>query len=254
MSPAASTVASVLRERALVLGREADDHVARQVELACERLETAEVGGDRVAAAHRAQHAVVARLERDVQVPRDGRRLAERGDEVSSTWLISIELSRSRSSPGVAPTSRTRRGRSKPAARSRKQPRLIPVRTTSRWPCVDAPATSRSTASARAAARCAADERDHAEPARERAAVLDLDERPHPVEPRVGLDAADRADVAGDERGGLLGAARDDGDVRRAGRRARPGEVRGAAGQVDAFVACARRGQRPCGSSRRPRS
>ena len=69
------------RERGVVLGREADDHVARQVELVRERLEPAEVGGGRVAASHRAQDAVVAGLERDVEVARGGRRLAQRGDE-----------------------------------------------------------------------------------------------------------------------------------------------------------------------------
>ena len=69
------------RERGVVLGREADDHVAREVELAGERLEPAQVRVDGVAAPHRAQDAVVAGLERDVQVARDGRRLAQRGDE-----------------------------------------------------------------------------------------------------------------------------------------------------------------------------
>src|SRR5690242_13346344 len=44
----------------------------------------------------------------------------------------------------------------------------------------------------RPAARGTAHERDHAERAGERAAVLDLDERADPVEARVGLDAADR--------------------------------------------------------------
>ena len=71
------TTRSVARERRLVLGREADDHVGRQVEVR-ERRQTPQVGRRGVAAAHRAQHAVVARLERDVQVPRDGRRLAQR--------------------------------------------------------------------------------------------------------------------------------------------------------------------------------
>ena len=69
-------------ERGVVLGREADDHVAREVELAGERLEPAQVRRGRVAAAHRAQDAVVAGLERHVQVPADGRRLAQRGDEL----------------------------------------------------------------------------------------------------------------------------------------------------------------------------
>ena len=112
-SPAASTSASVRSNAALVLGREADDHVARQVELAGERLEPAQVGRSRVAAPHRPQDTVVAGLERHVQVPRrPSASPAAPRRAPSSTWLISIELSRSRSSPGVAPTSRTRRGRS----------------------------------------------------------------------------------------------------------------------------------------------
>src|SRR6185436_20187118 len=66
----------------------------------------------------------------------------------------------------------------------------------------------------RGAAPCAAaDERDDAERAGERAAVLDLHERPHALESRVVLDATDRADVAGDERGRLLRPPRDDDDV-----------------------------------------
>ena len=68
-------------ERRVVLGREADDHVRGQVEL-LERLELAQVGRDRVAARHRLQHAVVARLERHVQVRPDDGRLAQRRDEL----------------------------------------------------------------------------------------------------------------------------------------------------------------------------
>ena len=52
-----------------------------------------------------------------------------------------------------------------------------------------------------------AHQRDHAERARERAAVLDLHERAHPVEPVLRLDARDRADVTGDERRGVLADA-----------------------------------------------
>ena len=42
---------------------------------------------------------------------------------------------------------------------------------------------------------------DDAERHAKLAAVLDLHEGAHPVEPRVGLDAADRPDVVGDEPG-----------------------------------------------------
>ena len=56
-------------------------------------------------------------------------------------------------------------------------------------------------------------ERDHAEVAREAAAVLHADEGAHPIEARVRLHAADRTDVAGDESGSLLAATGDDRDV-----------------------------------------
>jgi hypothetical protein len=85
------------------------------------------------------------------------------------------------------------------------------------------------------AARAAADERDHAEGAREGAAVLDLDEGADPVEPRLGPHAADRADVARDGSRGLLRPPGDDDDVLRQARE-RAGEVGRAAGDVDAAV------------------
>ena len=83
----------------------------------------------------------------------------------------------------------------------------------------------------------AADERDHAEGAGKTAPVLDLDEGANAVEAVVGLDAADRADVAGDRRRRLLAPPGDDEDVR-----GQPGEgglpeVRPAAGDVHAPVA-----------------
>ena len=49
--------------------------------------------------------------------------------------------------------------------------------------------------------------------AREAAAVLDLDEGPHAVEPDVRPDAADRSDVAGHERRRALAREPDDLDV-----------------------------------------
>jgi hypothetical protein len=87
-----------------------------------------------------------------------------------------------------------------------------------------------------AAPRRAAHERDHAERAGERAAVLDLHERAHAVEPRGRLDAADRADVAGDRLHRLLDLAGDDGHVRREPRECGVGEPRAAAGHEDASV------------------
>ena len=84
------------------------------------------------------------------------------------------------------------------------------------------------------AARRAAHERDHAEVARERAAVLDLHEGTHALDARVGLHAADRTDVAGDERRRLLARLRDHRHVRRQSRERVAAEIRAAAGEVDA--------------------
>ena len=68
--------------------------------------------------------------------------------------------------------------------------------------------------------------------------VLDLHERADAVETHLVVDAADRADVAGDERGRLLRAPGDDDDVVRH-LRERVREVRAATRDVDA--ACERR-------------
>ena len=65
----------------------------------------------------------------------------------------------------------------------------------------------------RATARTAANKRDHAEGAAEGAAVLDLHEGAHAVQPYVSVDAADRPEIAGDEVGRLLARARHDHDV-----------------------------------------
>ena len=88
----------------------------------------------------------------------------------------------------------------------------------------------------RATARCAAHEWDDAEVAREAAAVLHLDERAHAVEAGVGLNAADRADVTGDESGRLLAALRHDDDVLREARKCIRGKVGAAAGDVHAAM------------------
>ena len=84
-----------------------------QVEVG-ERLEPMEKALDRVAAAHRPQDGVVARLERDVQVATDRRRLAQGGDEVV---VDVVDLDRGEAEPRqprTAPASRTRRGRPHP--------------------------------------------------------------------------------------------------------------------------------------------
>src|SRR6266511_5737606 len=87
-----------------------------------------------------------------------------------------------------------------------------------------------------AATRGTANEWDDAEVAGEAAAVLDLHEGADAVEPGIGLDAADRADVAGDRRGRLLASLRDHSHVVGEVREGVATQVRGAARDVDAAV------------------
>ena len=229
-------------ESRLVLRGKADDHVGGQVEVG-ERLELAQIGLDRVAARHRAEHAVVARLERHVQVRAYDRRLAERGDELV---VDVVDLDRGEPEPLDA----LDRARSTDQRRERvaggtvaKAAEVDACEDDLAMTLCDALADLAEHRVGAAAPRGAADERDHAERARERAAVLDLDEGPHAVEPRVRLHAADRAHVTGDGLDRLLDLTRNDGDVR-----GQPGErgVReagAAAGHVDASVrACRARG------------
>ena len=65
----------------------------------------------------------------------------------------------------------------------------------------------------RPAARAAAHERNDAEVAREAAAVLHLHEGANAVETHIGLDAANRPHIAGDETGCLLARKSDNRDV-----------------------------------------
>ena len=104
-------------EGGLVLGREADDHVGRQVEVPSSGLEPAHELRDRVAPAHRSQHPVVARLQRHVEVRRDGRRLAQRRDQLV---VDVVDLDRGEPQALAARRSRRPRGR---AARACSRPR-----------------------------------------------------------------------------------------------------------------------------------
>src|SRR5207247_3319388 len=90
----------------------------------------------------------------------------------------------------------------------------------------------------------AANEWNHAEVARKAAAVLDLDEGTHAIEPSVGLDAAEGSDVTGHECRRLLASAGDHGDVGGQAGEGVAAEIRGAAGHVDAAMSpgCARGG------------
>jgi hypothetical protein len=225
-------------ERCVVLIREADDHVRGEVEIG-EPLEAPEIGRRGVAPPHRTEHAVVARLERDVKVARECRRLAERGLE---RVVDVIDLDRR-----------------KPEAR---EPRYLPHLTHETCQCVpslavpvatevdagqhdfamplfDPPAHLGQDRSGAAAPAPAAHQRNDAEVAREAAAILDLDERAHTIEPRVVVDAADRADVARDEVRGVLAPATYDGDVVGEPDERVANQVRRAARHVHALV-CAR--------------
>ena len=229
-----------LLERGVVLRGEPDDHVTRQVELVRERCEPAQICVDGVAAPHRAQDTVVARLERHVQMPADGRGLAQRRRE---RVVDVVDLDRAqaqahetrRAAGGAHEPGQVEAGRAIAEAAEvdpRQHDLTVPLR--------DAAPDLAEDGVGAAAARTAAHERDDAEVARERTAVLDLDERAHAIEASVRLDAADRADVAGDEVGGLLAPPRDHGHVLRQACEGVACEIRRAARDVDAPM-CARR-------------
>jgi hypothetical protein len=222
------------RERLLVLAREADDHVRREIEVR-ERLQLGEVLWGGVAAAHRVEHAVVARLERDVQVCRDRFRLTQRGDELAG---YVIDLDRREPKP-LDPRDRPYL----PHEAGKREPRLTVAEAAEvdsrendlTMTLQDAPPGLGEDRAGLPAPRSSAHERDHAEGAREGAAVLDLHERTGPFESRLGLRAANCAHVACDDTGSLLARARDHDHVLR-----RPCEdaleVRAAASHVHATM------------------
>ena len=199
-------------ERALVLGGEADDHVGREVEVV-ETLDPLAELPDRVAAPHRAEDGVVAGLERDVEMRRHVRRLAHGGDQLGRDV---VHLDRREPQP-LEPVDRARRvneaGEREPQLAIAEAPEIDTREDDLAVSLGDAASDLAQNGRRRAAPRAAADERDHAKRARERAAVLDLHERAHAVEPVVGLHAADRADIACDRLGDLLAATSDHADV-----------------------------------------
>ena len=89
----------------------------------------------------------------------------------------------------------------------------MPVRTTSRWPCVDAAPDLGEHGGRAAAPRGAAHERDDAEAAREQQPSCTFTNARTRSSRALGLDAADRADVARDEGRRLLARPGDDDDV-----------------------------------------
>ncbi len=193
--------------------------------------DAAQVGRDRVAASHRLEHAVVARLERNVQVARNRRRLPHGGDE---PVVEMIDLDGREPKPGQPGNGADRADQARqvvtglavavaPEVDPREDDLAVPLRHAAPHLAED----GRS----RPAARGPAHLRDHAEAAREAAAVLHLDERADAVEPCLVVDAADRPDVAGDEGSGALARERDDRDVVRQPLES-GAEIRGASGHV----------------------
>ena len=184
---------------------------------------------------------------------RRARRLAERGDEIVREV---VHLDGREAKPldagqraGHTDQSRQRVSGLAVAEASEVDAREDDLAVTVR----DAPLDLRQHGSRAAAARRAAHERDDAERARERAAVLDLHERTRSLEARIRPDAADRADFSGDGVGNRFARPRNHGDVRRDGLEG-TGEVRGAPGHVHAPVRHAQRATRPAATSRRPRA
>ena len=213
----------------------------------------AQVGRRRVPATHRAQHAIVPRLKRNVEVAGDGRRLAQRPDELV---VHVVDLDRREPEPLQAggrphlsdePRERVAGLTVAEAAEVDSREDDFPVAL------LDPPPHLAQHSGRAAAARRAPHDRNHAEVAREAAPVLHAHEGAHAVEPRVGLDAADRADVAGDELRSLLARPRDDGHVlgQAVERDARGSRRSRSRRRVDGR---APRARRPAATSARPRS
>src|SRR5262245_55488829 len=181
-------------ECSLVLAREPDDDVRGEVELG-QRSDAREELPRVVAAVHGAEDPVVARLERDVDVARDRLGLPKRVHELRCDV---VHLDRGQSKPVDA----------RDGARLAHEPRQrIAGVAVAEAAEVHARQHDLAVALRRAATdlreqvlrppapRAAADDRDDAERARERAAVLDLHEGARPLEPRLALDARHSADV-----------------------------------------------------------
>ena len=168
-------------ERGVVLGGKADDDVCRQVD-PVEPLEPARERGDGVAPAHRTQNAVVARLERDVEVRRHGRRLPERGGQLVVD-VVHLD--------GREPEALDTRQRAGLANEPGEGVAGLAVAEAAEVdageddlavPLLDASADLREHGRGGPAPGRPSHLRDHAEGAGERAAVLDPDERPPAVE------------------------------------------------------------------------
>ena len=222
-------------KRDLGLGREADDHVGRQVEVVLQRCNTRQVAAGRVATRHVAKHAVVAGLERDVHVPADGRRLAQGGDELVVDVVDLDRREAQARQAGDRSSLADEPGKPVPALAIAIAPEVDSGQHHLAVALRDPPLDLAQDGLSGPAARRTAHERDDAEVAREATTVLDLHERAHAIETRIGLDAGDRADIAGDGGRGLLAAAGDHDHVLREAVE-RCCEIGTAARDVDAAV------------------
>src|SRR5919204_6657108 len=183
-------------EGEIVLARKPDDHVGRQVEV-FESLQPAQVGRARVPARHCPEDAVVARLERHMQVTREGWRLPKRCHELV---VDVVDLDRRQAQAGeawdrtgLADEAGEREARLAVAVAAQVDPGQHDLAMALR----DAPPDLGEDRSGAPAPRSTPDERDDTEVAREAAAVLDLDEGADAIKPGVRADTADRAHVAG---------------------------------------------------------
>ena len=129
------------------------------------------------------------------------------------TWFTSIDESRRRSRPSIAPAALISPASVMPGLAIAEAAEIDAGEHDLLVTLRRSPPDLVEDGGRRPAPRGTTHERDHAERARERAAVLDPDEGPDPVEPVIGLDAADRTDIGGDGVGELLAAAGDHPDV-----------------------------------------
>ena len=150
------------------------------------------------------------------------------------TWLISIDERRSRSRPSIAPAAADQARQGHPGGAIAEAAEVDAGEHDLAVALRRPPPDLAEHGLGRAAAGGAAHERDDAERAREGAAVLDLDERAHALEPVVRLHAADRPHVGGDGVGDLLAAPATTRTLSGMPGECALGEVRGAPRHVDA--------------------
>ena len=166
----------------------------------------------------------------------DGRRLPERANKL---FVHVVHLDRGETQtlqPGRGSRLADEPGKRVAALTIAEAPEVDPRQDDLSVPLLDPPPDLAEDRLGAPAARRPADERNHAEVAREAAPVLDADEGANAVEPSVGLHATDCADVASDEGRSLLASPPDHDDVLRQAGEPVSREARAAARDVDAPV------------------